>query len=148
MRGAHVRHYGGEHEAPPTTAATVSFMASLDDASLSDVERRVVEAFVRRLETELGGDLRGVWLYGSRARGESPGPESDVDLLVVTPRAGFDDLGQTIRWLDEVADAEGADPWGFSVHLYEPERVEQRRSIRSFFIQEVDRDKIVLAGEP
>lgn len=121
-------------------------MASIDDASLSNVERRVVEGFVRRLEAELGDDLHGVWLYGSRARGEEPGPDSDVDLLVVTPRASWDDLGLAISWLDGSAYAEGADPTRFSVHLYEPERVEQRRAIRSFFIQEVDRDKIVLAG--
>jgi hypothetical protein len=32
--------------------------------------------------------------------------------------------------------------------LYDPELVANRRGIRSFFMQEVDRDKIVLAGEP
>lgn len=121
-------------------------MALIEDASLSTVERRVVEAFVRRLEAELGDDLNGVWLYGSRARGEEPRPDSDVDLLVVTPRASWDDLGLAISWLDAAAHAEDADPTRFSVHLYEPERLAQRREIRSFFIQEVDRDKIVLAG--
>jgi hypothetical protein len=35
----------------------------------------------------------------------------------------------------------------FSASVYDPQRVEQRREIRSFFIQEVDRDKIVLHGE-
>jgi len=32
--------------------------------------------------------------------------------------------------------------------VYSPERLAQRREIRSFFIDEVDRDEIVLAGEP
>ncbi len=53
-----------------------------------------------------------------------------------------------MRAMEEAAVAEGADPSAFSVHLYDPDRVEQRRAIRSFFIQEVDRDKIVLAGRP
>ncbi len=32
--------------------------------------------------------------------------------------------------------------------VYTPERIAQRREIRSFFTQEVDRDKVVLYGEP
>ena len=48
----------------------------------------------------------------------------------------------------EAAQAEGANPAGFSVELYDPELVAERRRIHSFFIQEVDRDKIVLAGSP
>jgi predicted nucleotidyltransferase len=123
-------------------------MATLDQASLSDVERRVLRRFVASLEKELGDDLNGVWLYGSRARGEPPHDESDVDLLVVTPRAGWDDFGRLIALLHEAAWGEGSNPWRFSVQVYEPERLARRREIRSFFIQEVDRDKIVLAGAP
>ncbi len=44
--------------------------------------------------------------------------------------------------------AEGANPLVFSIQVYEPDRVADRRRIRSFFFQEVDRDKIVLFGEP
>jgi predicted nucleotidyltransferase len=51
-------------------------------AQLSQGERRVVERFVSRLNDALGSDLRGFWLYGSRARG-APHPESGVDLLVI-----------------------------------------------------------------
>lgn len=36
----------------------------------------------------------------------------------------------------------------FSVMVGTPEWIEGRREIRSFFLQEVDRDKIVLYGEP
>ena len=35
-----------------------------------------------------------------------------------------------------------------SVKLYDTKLVAQRRQVDSFFTQEVDRDKIVLAGEP
>lgn len=43
-------------------------------AALSDPERDVVSRLVGLLEDELAGDLRAIWLYGSRARGEAPTP--------------------------------------------------------------------------
>lgn len=114
-------------------------------ASLRPAERAALDAAVRRLREELGDDLYAVWLYGSRARGEPPHEESDVDLLVIT-RGGSRDR-ERITWIvwDE-ADQADARPAFFSAHVHDPEWLEQRRRIRSFFIQEVDRDKIVLAG--
>jgi predicted nucleotidyltransferase len=100
------------------------------------------------LEDEFGSDLHGVWLYGSRARGEWTHDESDIDVLVVAKASGRDDDLGVIQLRDQAAEAEGVGPDWFSVQLYEPERVAQRREIRSFFMQEVDRDKIVLAGKP
>jgi predicted nucleotidyltransferase len=123
-------------------------MASLEHTSLTPAERRVVKRAVTLLEEELGADLRAVWLYGSRARGEPPQPESDVDLLVVASHDTRDDRLRIEQCVDRAAETEGANPFGFSVHVYEPERIAQRREIRSFFIQEVDRDKVVLFGEP
>jgi predicted nucleotidyltransferase len=119
-----------------------------ESASLSRQERRVVERFVELLREEFGPELRGVWLYGSRARGEPPGADSDVDLLVVATRQKPDDDLRAIKLAFAAAEAEGANLGLFSVKLYNPELIAQRRSIRSFFMQEVDRDKIVLAGEP
>jgi predicted nucleotidyltransferase len=121
---------------------------ALAHASLTSTERRVVERLVGLLESEFGPHLRGVWLYGSRARGERTGAYSDVDLLVVSSRHEPDDDLRAIELAFEAAGAEGANPAGFSIKLYDPELVAQRREIRSFFMQEVDRDKIVLAGEP
>ena len=69
-------------------------------------------------------------------------------MLVVTTNGDFDDLGRVITLLHRAAYAEGANPAGFSAQVYSPERLAQRRKIKSFFIQEVDRDKIVLAGGP
>lgn len=100
------------------------------------------------LQDDLGDDLRSVWLFGSRARGETPGPESDIDLIVVADRASPDDHLRLIRLMNEAGDAEGTNPAFFAVKLYDPAHIAQRREIRSFFMQEVDRDKIVLAGEP
>jgi predicted nucleotidyltransferase len=121
---------------------------ALAEASLAAVERRVVERLVGLLEAELGPDLRAVWLYGSRARGEHPRDDSDVDLLVVSTRGRPDDDRRVIELAVEAAGLEGANPAGFSIKLYDPALVAQRRAIQSFFMQEVDRDKIVLAGEP
>jgi predicted nucleotidyltransferase len=120
----------------------------LADAALDSAERRVIERLIELLEAELGSDLRAVWLYGSRARGERPRDDSDVDLIVVSTRGRQNDDLRVIEHAFEAAAAEGVNPTTFSVKLYDPELVEQRRSIRSFFMQEVDRDKIVLAGEP
>ena len=123
-------------------------MTSVRDAALSDVERRTLDCFVRLLEADFGPDLRSVWLFGSRARGEEPGPESDVDVLVVIRGANLDTHFRTARLMDTAAEEEGANPVFFSTSVYDPQLVAQRREIRSFFMQEVDRDKIVLHGEP
>ncbi len=117
----------------------------LNTAQLTKSERRVIERFALRLDDELGGDLRGLWLYGSRARGTAH-PESDVDLLVIA-EGGRDHYGRIAGDLsEEAAIAEGESPFNFSVHVHDPEWLQERREIESFFIQEVDRDKIVLAG--
>ena len=39
-------------------------------------------------------------------------------------------------------------PFGFSTIVWDPDRLRRRREIRSFFAQEVDRDKVVIYGEP
>jgi predicted nucleotidyltransferase len=123
-------------------------MRALADASLTPQEKRVVERLLGLLEVEFGPHLRSVWLYGSRARGEPAGDDSDVDLLVVSNRGKPDDDLRAIELALEAAEAEEANPAAFSIKLYDPELVAQRRRVRSFFIEEVDRDKIVLAGEP
>ncbi len=115
-------------------------------ATLSEAERRIVERLVARLREELGDDLRAVWLYGSRARGETPHPESDVDLLAIAD-GGDRRYGAAVNKLRfEVVEAEGANPFYFSVKVEDLDWLRRRREIESFFIQEVDRDKIVLAG--
>jgi predicted nucleotidyltransferase len=123
-------------------------MGALADATLTPLERRVLERFVRQLEADLGDRLRSVWLYGSRARGEQPGPESDVDVLVIASGVTWNNYSSVSHLLYSAAEEEGANPVLFSVHVYDPERLAHRREIKSFFIQEVDRDKIVLYGEP
>ncbi len=121
--------------------------SALDAAALNDPERRIVGRIVERLRSELGDDLLAVWLYGSRARGERTHPDSDVNLLVIAD--GDVERNQRLAGnLGEAAAlAEGESPFTYSVHVYDPDWLRGRREIESFFIQEVDRDKIVLYGD-
>jgi predicted nucleotidyltransferase len=126
----------------------------LTTAALSERERRVVERLVVRLREELGSDLRAVWLYGSRARGEAdpsetdPDRRSDIDLVAIVDPARN---AAEVSWdfaplLEAIADAEGDSPVYYSLRFYDTDRLRDRRRIRSFFFQEVDRDKLVLHG--
>jgi predicted nucleotidyltransferase len=126
----------------------------LADAALNDCERRVIRRIVSFLQAELGADLLAVWLYGSRARGEADPNEthhdrrSDIDMIaIVEPSRDADAFSWELTpRVIEAADAEGDSPAYYSVHVYDADRLRNRRQIRSFFFQEVDRDKIVLAG--
>ena len=121
-------------------------MPVLADAALSDAEREVLERFVAALVEDYGADLDAIWLFGSRARGERPHDESDIDVLVITRDARDDDLLYVTLspMLDEA---------GNPRVLLEPRQrsrawIEDRRAIESFFLRDVDRDKIVLFGRP
>ncbi len=127
---------------------------ALIDASLSTREWGVVERSVNRLRESLGRDLLAVWLYGSRARGEAdpaesdPDRRSDVDLMaIVDPARDSAEIGWEAHALvEEEADAAGDSPVYYSIRVYDADFLRRRREIRSFFFQEVDRDKIVLSG--
>jgi predicted nucleotidyltransferase len=126
----------------------------LADAALSDRERMVVASSVSRLRDNLGADLLAVWLYGSRARREAdpqetdPDLRSDVDMLaIVAPSLEAAKVGwDAHEWIEEEADGAGDSPVYYSLRVFDTEWLRDRRRIRSFFIQEVDRDKIVLWG--
>lgn len=127
---------------------------TLSTAALNRTERRVVERLVGRLRTELGADLLAVWLFGSRARGEAdpnetdPDLRSDVDLLALVDASR--DAEELRLWaqpmVEAEADAEGDSPVYYSLRVFDADWLRGRRQIRSFFIQEVDRDKLILAG--
>ncbi len=118
----------------------------LAPASLSHAERRVVERLAELLRDALGSDLHAIWLYGSRARGETPHAESDIDLMVIADGGDRRYGMKSIELVNAVAGAEGVSPVWYSVFIGDPEWLRGRREVRSFFIAEVDRDKIVLCG--
>ena len=122
-------------------------------AALSVSERRVVERLVGSLQDELGEDLQAIWLYGSRARGDAaveetdPDLRSDIDLMVIADggERRYDDKVQGLTYAAAVE--AGESPVWYSVFVFDPEWLQGRRAIESFFIQNVDRDKLVLVGD-
>ena len=123
-------------------------------APFNDSERRLVARIVEWVKAEAGEDLRAIWLYGSRARGEAdphetdPDRRSDIDILVVVDAEHDEkELGwRVLPAVERMADAEGDSPIYYSVRVIGADWLRDRRRIQSFFTQEVDRDKIVLAG--
>ncbi len=128
---------------------------ALSGAALNDTERRAVGRIVARLQDELGDDLLAVWLYGSRARGEAdptetdPDRRSDIDMMaIVDPSRDTEEAGRwALPMVEAEADAIGDSPVYYSLRIFDTEWLRERREVRSFFAQEVDRDKLVLLGE-
>lgn len=118
--------------------------STLESAALSPLERRAIERGVEVLLERLGDELQAVWLYGSRARGESTGPDSDIDLMVVVSDDSYavEDLARTTML--SVAWDEGLGLGPVSTQVMSLEHLRGRREIDSFYIREVDRDKVVL----
>jgi predicted nucleotidyltransferase len=121
---------------------------TLADTSLTEDERRVVERLIALMRERFGGRLHSVWLYGSRARGEQPRPESDIDLLAIADAGEEDDVLAAISLVDQAVDDLRLPRPIVSIKVHDPSWLEGRRRIESFFIREVDRDKVVLYGKP
>jgi len=121
-------------------------MRALADAALDEQERELLGRLVAELKRVYGDDLDGVWLYGSRARGERLHDESDVDLLVVT-RSDRDDT-PLIPAVWRALEALGNPRIFVDARQRSRAWVENRRAIESFFLRDVDREKIVLYGRP
>jgi predicted nucleotidyltransferase len=106
-------------------------VATLADTSLSADERALLARFVLELRSRLGEDLHAVWLFGSRARGERPEEDSDVDVLVLVDDASWDGKLRVHAAFDDSArglDLELAAVY-FSVHVKTPESLVERRAI-------------------
>lgn len=133
---------------PGEPSAYIDAMSALSGTSLRADERGLLERYVEELRLRLGDELHGVWLFGSRARGEEPAEDSDVDVLVFVDDASWDGRMRVRRILDDAARELGVDAlaWHFSVHVHTPAWLAQRREIRSFFVAELDRDKVALCG--
>jgi len=123
-------------------------MTTLAQASLSSEERALLTRFTAALYSE---ELQpeAVWLFGSRARAEQPAKDSDVDVLVLLEDASWASKMKVHAALQSAARELNlqALTFSFSIHVNTPAWLAQRREIRSFFVAEVDRDKIVLSGK-
>lgn len=122
-------------------------MATLVEARLTHPERLALDRFLELLHAQLTEELVAVWLYGSRARGERRAG-SDIDLMVVT-RGGRDrDLDRVLHAAIEAEMLMRGEEALISPFVTDPGWLAGRRAIDSFFMEEVDRDKIVLVGAP
>jgi predicted nucleotidyltransferase len=123
-------------------------MSRLGETSLTADERALIERYVEELQLRLGEGLHAVWLFGSRARAERRTEESDVDLLVIVDDASWDGRMSVRAILGDTARELGVDAleFMFSVHVHDPAWLAERREIGSFFVAELDRDKVVLSG--
>ena len=119
-------------------------MSNLAQASLTADEQRALERAVAALVAELGEQLLAVWMYGSRARGERPREDSDIDLLVVVSHADKGDRARRIVY-DAVGEGRGG-PFLFSTQVTDPRRLAEEAAIESLYLREVERDRIVLWG--
>jgi predicted nucleotidyltransferase len=121
-------------------------MPALADAKLDERERAFLDRLVEVLRDAYGNDLYAVWLYGSRARGERMHDESDVDVMVITRSERSDERLIPLTWrvMDELSF--GGSP--IDVRQQSLAWIEDRRRIDSFFLRDLDRDKIVLYGAP
>lgn len=106
----------------------------------------MLDRFVSRLRRLLRDDLHAVWLFGSRARGEAIDELSDIDILLIVGHASWDDAASIYDTLHDAAREVGLPDvaWSFSLHVHEPAWLRQRRAVESFFISEIDRDRIDL----
>jgi predicted nucleotidyltransferase len=119
-------------------------MHQLAETSLNAQERTLLQRFAGELRSNPDNLPHAVWLFGSRARGEPPGEDSDVDVLVLVNDDSWEAKSRIHDTLQAVARELGLQPltWSFSVHIHTPAWLARRREIRSFFIAEVDRDKV------
>lgn len=65
--------------------------------------------------------LHAIWLYGSRARGETPHPGSDIDLMVLADGGSSRYGMKAVELVHEVAPAEGVSPMWSSFFIEPPE---------------------------
>lgn len=108
----------------------------------------MVARLIELMHERFDGRLRSVWLYGSRARGEPPGPESDIDLLAIAGPGDEDDVLTAIELVGRAVEELQLNRPIVSIKVHDPQWLEGRREIDSFFIREVERDKVVLYESP
>ena len=110
---------------------------------LSASERTAVDDCVIRLPSALGEDLVGVWLFGSKARGDF-GLDSDIDLLVV-----LRDWQPQKRWrIREIAaQCSLKHDVLFNVHIIDQGRWNDEVNYQGTLWREIQRDGVPLLPE-
>jgi predicted nucleotidyltransferase len=107
---------------------------------LTDADREWVQAFKRELSDRFPGAVREMFLYGSKARGDS-GPESDLDVLLILEE-GSSDCKLEIRRAGYDLDPEAI--VAPSIFAYTTREWEQRKVSRSPLRDSVVREGVSL----
>lgn len=107
---------------------------------LQPYERTGIQALVNRLAAALGSNLVGVWLFGSKARGDFD-EDSDIDLLVILAR-----LTPPIRWQirELAADCSLEYDLLINTHLLDSKRWAAHVYYASTLWREITRDGVIL----
>jgi predicted nucleotidyltransferase len=103
-------------------------------------EKAGIESLVSRLSAALGTNLVGVWLFGSKARGDA-GEDSDVDLLVIVAY-----LVPPVRWRirELAADCSLEYDLLINTHILDNKRWAAHVYYASTLWREIIRDGVVL----
>lgn len=97
---------------------------NMDSVSIEDQLQKITENLVRKFQPEK------VVLFGSYAYGQ-PGPDSDVDLLVVK------EVNDVRRLRREIDGSIFPRPFPIDLIVYTPEQLEQAKDEGDFFITEI-----------
>lgn len=106
-------------------------------------EQAAIDACTARLHAALGNDLIGLWLFGSKSRGDY-GPDSDIDLLVV-----LKELQPEKRWRIRQIAARCSLEYDvlFNTHILDQARWEQEVRYQGTLWREIQRDGVPLLPE-
>ncbi len=107
---------------------------------LAENERRALDTFVARLQTEHADQIVRVVLFGSKARGDF-GAESDLDVFVLT-------LSDDWRLHDQVITLSSPISIQYSTlispKVIGPSLYRKMRGLRSFFLENVRKEGVIL----
>jgi len=108
-----------------------------------DIRERIPEDVIRHLANQIAEKFRPrkIILFGSYAYGE-PGPESDVDLLVImeTPMREIQQALHIRQYINPL--------FGLDIIVYIPARVEQRIALGDSFLREIIEKGVILYESP
>ena len=105
-------------------------------------EGAALRDYTRRLQESVGDRLTGLWLFGSKARGDSDS-DSDIDLLVVVTGEQPD-----TRWRIWGLGADVSLEYDvlFNAHIVHADRWQEECQYRGTLWREIERDGVPLLG--